>query len=273
MGPRVAKSPTSGNDSVSPDGGRFAKIYRDEWICTEVDAEGYDDLELSYYWRGDSDSEGSGESEDDGIVEYRTSGSCTSSSGWETLQNHDMSVDSSWSTQSAFDLPSELNDSEFLLRFRADSTANDEYLRIDGVLLIGEEIDYGTISGYKYDQNEDGVEDWNIWLYDHEEEATEDIHQFGGQATLEDSYFQTSVMTLFRKRAGWLVILFIGGTLTAGVIRAYESFTISMSWLVFFLPLIVSAGGNTGSQSASLVIRGLAVREMELRDWVNVIWR
>jgi len=106
-----------------------------------------------------------------------------------------------------------------------------------------------------------------------EDEATEDIQQFGGQATLEDSYFQTPIATLFKKRAGWLSILFLGGTITASCLKYYEDYTLSMAWLVFFLPLIVSAGGNTGSQSASLVIRGLAVKEMEPGDWIRVMWR
>jgi magnesium transporter len=106
-----------------------------------------------------------------------------------------------------------------------------------------------------------------------EDEATEDIQQFGGQATLEDSYFETPITTLFKKRAGWLAILFIGGTITSACLKHYEDYTLTMAWLVFFLPLIVSAGGNTGSQSASLVIRGLAVREMEPSDWLRVMWR
>jgi magnesium transporter len=106
-----------------------------------------------------------------------------------------------------------------------------------------------------------------------EDEATEDIQQFGGQATLEDSYFETPITTLFKKRAGWLAILFLGGTITSACLKHYEDYTLTMAWLVFFLPLIVSAGGNTGSQSASLVIRGLAVREMEPSDWLRVMWR
>lgn len=106
-----------------------------------------------------------------------------------------------------------------------------------------------------------------------EDEATEDIQQFGGTATLEDSYFDTPILTLFKKRAGWLAILFLGGTITSACLKHYEGYTVSMAWLVFFLPLIVSAGGNTGSQSASLVIRGLAVREIELGDWFKVMWR
>jgi magnesium transporter len=106
-----------------------------------------------------------------------------------------------------------------------------------------------------------------------EDEATEDIQQFGGQATLEDSYFETPITTLFKKRAGWLAILFLGGTITSACLKHYEDYTLTMAWLVFFLPLIVSAGGNTGSQSASLVIRGLAVREMDPSDWLRVMWR
>ena len=106
-----------------------------------------------------------------------------------------------------------------------------------------------------------------------EEEATEDIHQFGGQATLEGTYFQTSLMTLFRKRAGWLATLFLGGIITSTALKHYKYITVSMTWLVFFLPLIISSGGNTGSQSASLVIRGLAVREMSGRDWYKVLGR
>jgi magnesium transporter len=106
-----------------------------------------------------------------------------------------------------------------------------------------------------------------------EEEATEDTQQFGGQSPLEDSYFQTPLLTLFRKRAGWLALLFAGGTITAASLRHFEAYTVPMPWLVFFLPLIVSSGGNTGSQAASLVIRGIAVREMETRDWFKVLWR
>lgn len=106
-----------------------------------------------------------------------------------------------------------------------------------------------------------------------EEEATVVVQQFGGQQSLEDSYFQTPLITLFRKRAGWLSLLFLGGTITSGVLRHYEAYTISMAWLVFFLPLVVASGGNTGSQAASLVIRGLSVREMDTRDWYKVLFR
>lgn len=137
----LAEAAGSGNDSASPDGGRFAKIREDEWICRTVTTSGYDTLLLSYYWRGDSDAENS----DRGYVEYKLSGGCSDSSGWTQLQNHDLSDDGSWSTQSAFSLPTELNDGSFLLRFRTDSSQSDEYFRVDGVLLTGE-IEGGSSS-------------------------------------------------------------------------------------------------------------------------------
>ncbi len=106
-----------------------------------------------------------------------------------------------------------------------------------------------------------------------EEEATEDIQQFGGQATLEDSYFQTSLPVLIRKRAGWLALLFLGSMLTTNAMQHFDATIQSMSFLVFFLPLIISSGGNSGSQAASLMIRGLAVREVDLKDWHKVLMR
>ncbi len=106
-----------------------------------------------------------------------------------------------------------------------------------------------------------------------EEEATEDIQAFGGQATLEDSYFQTSMLVLFRKRGGWLAMIFIMSMFSANALEHYDGAIQSMSFLVFFMPLIIASGGNSGSQAASLIIRGLAVREIELTDWWKVLRR
>jgi len=103
-----------------------------------------------------------------------------------------------------------------------------------------------------------------------EEEATEDIQQFGGQATLEDSYFQTPLMTLVRKRAGWLAFIFVGEMFAGTVMRHYDEAIASARFLVYFIPLIISSGGNSGSQSASLIIRGIAIKEMHMRDWWRV---
>ena len=106
-----------------------------------------------------------------------------------------------------------------------------------------------------------------------EEDATEDIQQFGGQATLEDSYFETPLRTLIRKRAGWLAVLFFGEIFTATALRHYDEAIASMRYLVYFVPLIISSGGNSGSQAASLVIRGLAVNEMRPSDFRRVFRR
>jgi magnesium transporter len=106
-----------------------------------------------------------------------------------------------------------------------------------------------------------------------EEEATEDIQQFGGTSHLEDSYFQTPLSVMIRKRAGWLSMLFIGELFTSTALRHYDEALQAMRYLVFFVPLVISSGGNSGSQAASLVIRGLAIKEMELADWRKVLTR
>lgn len=106
-----------------------------------------------------------------------------------------------------------------------------------------------------------------------EEEATEEIQQFGGTAHLEDSYFETPWKTMLKKRAGWLCMLFVGELFTGTALRHYDDAIASMRFLVYFVPLVISSGGNSGSQAASLVIRGLAVKEMEMKDWFKVFWR
>ncbi|MFW7378239.1 MAG: magnesium transporter [Oligoflexus sp.] len=106
-----------------------------------------------------------------------------------------------------------------------------------------------------------------------EEEATEDIQAFGGQSTLEYSYFQTPFFTLIKKRGGWLGLIFLMSMFSANALENFNETIKTMSFLVFFLPLVIASGGNSGSQAASLVIRGLAVREMEASDWLKVLSR
>ena len=106
-----------------------------------------------------------------------------------------------------------------------------------------------------------------------EEEATEDIQQFGGHAALEDSYFATPILTMLRKRAGWLAFLFISGFISGEAIRSYEDTLAQWGFLMFFLPIITSAGGNSGTQAASLVIRSLAIKELALKDASKVLLR
>ncbi|MCB9228767.1 MAG: magnesium transporter [Deltaproteobacteria bacterium] len=106
-----------------------------------------------------------------------------------------------------------------------------------------------------------------------EEEATEDIQQFGGHQALEDSYFQTPFLTMVRKRAGWLAVLFISGFISGEAIRNYEELLSRWGFLVFFLTTLNSAGGNSGTQTASLIIRGLAISEISLKDVWKVLRR
>lgn len=104
-----------------------------------------------------------------------------------------------------------------------------------------------------------------------EEEATEDMHLMGGLSALEEPYPEISFFTLLKKRAVILLLLFVGGSLTVYVIRGFESAIQPI--LVFFLPLIISSGGNTGTQATTLIIRALSVQEIQLTDWWRVLMR
>lgn len=106
-----------------------------------------------------------------------------------------------------------------------------------------------------------------------EEEATEDMQQFGGQETLDDAYFSTSAFTLIRKRAGWLALLFIGELFTGTALKFYDHVIVQMGFLIYFIPLVISTGGNSGTQAAALIIRGIAIREMRTSDWFRVFRR
>jgi magnesium transporter len=103
------------------------------------------------------------------------------------------------------------------------------------------------------------------------EEATEDIQKIGGSDPLEAPYLQTSFGQMFRKRAGWLTVLFLGGMLTVTAMSAFEDRLYGV--LILFVPLIISTGGNCGSQASTLVIRAMALNEVRLRDWWVVMRR
>jgi magnesium transporter len=106
-----------------------------------------------------------------------------------------------------------------------------------------------------------------------QEEATEDIHKMGGVATLEGPYLQVPLSLMIRKRAGWLVILFLGEMLTATAMGYFEASIARAVVLALFVPLIISSGGNSGSQATTLVIRAMALGEVRVRDWWRVIRR
>jgi magnesium transporter len=106
-----------------------------------------------------------------------------------------------------------------------------------------------------------------------EEEATEDIQKLGGLEALDEPYMQIHFLRMVRKRAGWLVILFLGEMLTATAMGFYEHEIARAVVLALFVPLIISSGGNSGSQASTLVIRAMALGEVNLRDWWQVMHR
>jgi magnesium transporter len=106
-----------------------------------------------------------------------------------------------------------------------------------------------------------------------EEEATEDIHKIGGMEALDESYSTISFKNMIKKRAGWLAILFIGEMFTATAMGFFEAEISKAVVLALFVPLIISSGGNSGSQASTLVIRALSLGEITLKDWFFVMRR
>jgi magnesium transporter len=106
-----------------------------------------------------------------------------------------------------------------------------------------------------------------------EEEATEDIQKLGGSEALDEPYTSIPLGRMVRKRASWLVVLFLGEMLTATAMSFFEDEIAKAVVLALFVPLVISSGGNAGSQAATLVIRALALGEFKLRDWWRVMRR
>lgn len=106
-----------------------------------------------------------------------------------------------------------------------------------------------------------------------QEEATEDIQKLGGMEALDMPYLRTSFLRMVRKRGGWLGALFLGEMLTATAMGYYEGEIARAVVLALFVPLIISSGGNAGSQASTLVIRAVALGEVRLRDWFRVAFR
>jgi magnesium transporter len=106
-----------------------------------------------------------------------------------------------------------------------------------------------------------------------EEEATEDIQKMGGTEALDAPYLEVGFFEMIRKRGGWLAVLFIGEMLTASAMAYFEHEIAKALVLMLFVPLIISSGGNSGSQATTLVIRAMALGEVRLRDWWRVVRR
>src|SRR5690554_4173780 len=106
-----------------------------------------------------------------------------------------------------------------------------------------------------------------------EEEATEDIHKLGGVEALDEPYSSTPLFTMVKKRAFWLTILFVSQVLTAIAMGFFEDQLNKAVILSIFIPLVISSGGNSGSQAATLVIRAMAVGDVTLADWWFIMRR
>ncbi|MGE0354447.1 MAG: magnesium transporter [Gemmatimonadales bacterium] len=105
------------------------------------------------------------------------------------------------------------------------------------------------------------------------EEATEDIQKIGGSEALDAPYLKVGLPAMIRKRAGWLSALFIGEMLTATAMGFYEKEISQAVILALFVPMIISSGGNSGSQATTLIIRAMALKEVRLRSWFRVFRR
>jgi magnesium transporter len=105
------------------------------------------------------------------------------------------------------------------------------------------------------------------------QEQTEDVQKIGAMEPLDVPYFQTSFATFVKKRAGWLIILFVEEFFTQTALRFYDPIMEAVKGALLYVPLLISAGGNSGSQSSTLVIRGLALGEIKMTDWWRILFR
>ena len=106
-----------------------------------------------------------------------------------------------------------------------------------------------------------------------QEEQTEDVQKFGGLQALDEPYMQIGIFTMMKKRAGWLSILLVSEMLTTSVMQHFDKELQAVAALALFVPLVVSSGGNSGSQATSLITRAMALREVTLADWWRVALR
>jgi len=104
------------------------------------------------------------------------------------------------------------------------------------------------------------------------DEATEDIHRLGGAQLLGQRYFKASVFSAARKRIGWLLLLFIAGSLTGNVLRHFAEKLQAVVALSFFVPLLIGSGGNAGTQTTTTIIRSLATGEIDSKDVLRALW-
>jgi magnesium transporter len=104
-----------------------------------------------------------------------------------------------------------------------------------------------------------------------EEETTEDMQLMAGMSALDNVYSQTNMFTMVRKRVGWLILLFLGQMFTVTAMAGYESTLEAAAVLALFIPMIISSGGNSGAQAATLIIRSISTDDLKLTDWLSVL--
>jgi magnesium transporter len=110
-----------------------------------------------------------------------------------------------------------------------------------------------------------------LWVAN--EEFSEDIQKIGGTEALEEPYLEISLLRLFKKRVVWLIVLFFGELATISAMHQFEDEIAKVVILATFIPLIISSGGNSGSQAATLIIQAMALREISISDWWNIMRR
>ena len=106
-----------------------------------------------------------------------------------------------------------------------------------------------------------------------EQEATEDFQRMAGMQPNEETYLETGIFKLAKHRIGWLLLLMVSETFTGTIIERYTHLLASMTILTAFIPMLMDTGGNSGNQSSTLIIRGLATGEIDLRDWRKVFFK
>jgi magnesium transporter len=106
-----------------------------------------------------------------------------------------------------------------------------------------------------------------------QEEATEDFEKMAAMAPSEKPYLKTGVFALSRNRFAWLLVLMVSATVTGGIIGHFEAAFLAMPLLLTFTPMLTDAGGNAGSQSSTMVIRGMALGEITMKDFFAVVWK
>ena len=143
----------------------------------------------------------------------------------------------------------------------------------DDALVIFEKYDRAALPVISEHGILVGIVTFDDILDEIEKRDTEDIQKFGGVEALEEPYVETPLLEMVQKRAGWLVLLFLSEMLTTTAMAHYEHEIQKAVVLALFVPLIISSGGNSGSQAATLIIRAMALKEIALTDWWFVMRR